>query len=497
VKRGKEQHMAQYDLIIIGGGPAGYISAERAGARGKRVLLIERNQIGGVCLNEGCIPTKTLLYSSKLYQQAQNSQAFGVATDGVRYDLGAAMTHKTKTIAALQKGVLSQMKHHGVEVRTGSATLLGPGRVEVDGEELSTEHVLLATGGRAITPPIPGSESNPAVLTSREVLQLDTLPKRLVIVGGGYIGMEFASYFAAVGTQVTVVEMTPEIIPMLESSLAQALRKQISGVEYKLGHRVTEITRASSAAGPVSVTVAPAAGSADDNGSSTSEAIEADLVLLAAGRAPNVEGAGFEAAGLDYDRSGVTVDEYMQTNLPGVYAAGDVTGKILLAHAAYRMGEVAVSHMFRNDAPRTGSSNSASTRNAGSAAAGRAVWPNRMRYHAIPWVVFTAPEVAGCGLNPTEASHQGYDTISETLPLQVSGRYLAEHPREKGTVTIVAENGTGRLLGVQMLGSGVGEIIHSAAAMIEQELRIEDIREIVFPHPTVSEALRDAAWAIQ
>lgn len=475
--------MADYDLIIIGGGPAGYISAERAGALGKRVLLVEQAQIGGVCLNEGCIPTKTLLYSSKLYHQAQNSQTFGVTTTGVQYDLAAAMAHKAKTIKALQKGILSQMKQHGVEVRTATAVLRGPGRVAVDGEELSSNHVLLASGGRAIKPPIPGTDGHPKVLTSREILEITELPRRLVVVGGGYIGMEFASYFAAVGTAVTVVEMTDEIIPMLEPATAQALRKQISGVEYKLGHRVTEVSPGTAKSGAVQVSVASTTGA--------TETIETDLVLLAAGRAPNVEGAGFDEAGLNYDRSGVTVDEYMQTNLPGVYAAGDVTGKVLLAHAAYRMGEVAVAHMFRNDRAPEGSSAAAP-----GVAAGRALWPNRMRYHAIPWVVFTAPEVAGCGLNPTEAAEQGYDAVSETLPLQVSGRYLAEHPRERGTVTIVADKATRRLLGVQMLGSGVGEIIHSAAAMIEQELRIEDIREIVFPHPTVSEALRDAAWAL-
>ncbi|MEX2442658.1 MAG: dihydrolipoyl dehydrogenase [Alkalispirochaeta sp.] len=485
--------MAHYDLIIIGGGPAGYISAERAGARGKKVLLVEHGQIGGVCLNEGCVPTKTLLYSSKLYHQARNSQTFGVTANGVQYDLIAAMAHKAKTIKALQKGILAQLKHHSVEIRNATASFLGPGRVTVDGEEHSSEYVLLATGSRAIRPPIPGTKDHPAVLTSSEALELSKLPNRLVIVGGGYIGMEFASFFAAVGTKVTVVEMTDEIIPMLEPTVAEALRKQIPDVEYKLGHRVTEVSGGADRSGTVQVAVTPADRSGGDSSTVT---IDTDLVLLAAGRAPNVEGAGFDAAGLDYDRSGVTVDEYMQTNLPGVYAAGDVTGKILLAHAAYRMGEVAVAHMFREDATAT-AAGSPSPATGAAAAAGRSIWPNRMRYHAIPWVVFTSPEVAGCGFNPTEAADAGYDAISETLPLQVSGRYLAEHPRERGTVTIVADRATRRLLGVQMLGSGVGEIIHSASAMIEQELRIEDIREVVFPHPTVSEALRDAAWAIQ
>jgi len=292
------------------------------------------------------------------------------------------MAHKAKTIKTLQKGILGQMKHHAVEVRTGHAVLQGPGRVSLDGKEISTEKILIATGGRAITPPIPGAENNPAVVGSREVLQLEKLPKRLVIVGGGYIGMEFASYFAAVGTAVTVVEMTPEIIPMLETATAQSLRKQVPGVEYRLSSRVTRIAAASG--GGAVVTIEPTGGTTgagDTPGASkpgTPEEIEGDLVLLSAGRAPNVEGSGFAEAGLDFDRSGVKVDEFMRTNLPGVYAAGDVTGRMLLAHAAYRMGEVAVAHMF--GAPASPA--------------------QRMRYHAIPWVVFTMPEVAGCGLNP-------------------------------------------------------------------------------------------------
>lgn len=464
-----------YDLIIIGGGPAGYISAERAGARGKRVLLVERAAIGGVCLNEGCIPTKTLLYSAKLYHLARDSARFGVQVGDVRYDLSAAMAHKARTITALQKGIMAQMKHHQVEFRRGEARLLGPGRVAVDGDELSSSFVLLANGGRAVLPPIPGAAESDRVLTSREILDIETMPERLVVVGGGYIGMEFAAYFAALGCRVSVVEMTDEIIPMLEPQLAQALRKQLPGVDYRLGTRVSAI-RDPGADGDLAVAL--------ENGDGTPEELSADLVLLAAGRAPNLEGAGFEQAGLDYNPSGVAVDEYLQTNLPGVYAAGDITGNMLLAHAAYRMGEVAVDHMFRAES-------------GAAPAAGRQSWPNRLRLHAIPWVVFTMPEVAGCGLNARDAAENGLDAVSTTLPLQVSGRYLAEHPRERGTVTMVAERGSGRLLGVQMLGTGVGEIIHSAAVMIEQELRVSDIREIVFPHPTVSEALRDAAWALE
>lgn len=463
--------MQQYDLIIIGGGPAGYLSAERAGARGKRVLLVEREEIGGVCLNRGCVPTKTLLHGAKLHRELSHAETFGLTVSGATYDLTRAMEHKQKTVTTLQKGIMAQMKRHGVEVRSGTARLLGSGRVAIAEEELTTKNVLLANGARPARPPIPGIENNPNVLTSREILEIEKLPETLTIIGGGYIGMEFATYFASFGVAVTVVEMTDEIIPTVEKGIATALRRELPAMEILTGHRVTSVDGAD-----VSV-----------EGPDGSRRIESEIVLLSTGRVPNVEGNGFEEAGLDFDRRGVRVDEYMQTNLPAVYAAGDVTGRILLAHAAYRMGEVAVAHMFRRD----------SGDSAGADATGRGRWPNRMRYDAIPWVVFTSPEVAGCGLGEDEARERGIDPRVLSLPLKVSGRYLAEHPRERGTVTLIADARDGRILGVRLYGSGVGEIIHSAAIMIEQELRVSDIKEIVFPHPTVSEALRDAVWEFQ
>ncbi len=456
--------MDMYDLIIIGGGPAGYLSAERAGALGKRVLVIEREEIGGACLNRGCIPTKTLLHGAKLYREISEAKRFGLSVEGRSYDLSSAMEHKQQTVGTLQKGILGQFKRHGVTFLEGDARLLGPGRVAVGDTEYKSTYVLIATGARPARPPIPGLEGNPSVLTSREILNITEMPTALTVIGGGYIGMEFATYFASFGVAVTVVEMAPEIIPTVETKIAASLRKELPPMEIFTSHRVLSVEGST-------VTV---------EGESGTRQISGDLVLLATGRTPNTEGNGFEEAGLDFDRSGIRVDDYMQTNLPGVYAAGDVTGKILLAHAAYRMGEVAVSHMFRS----------------GDDTAGRGVWPNRMRYDAIPWVVFTSPEIAGCGLDEEEARKRGLETDTVSLPLKVSGRYLAEHPRERGSASVTIDKSTGRVLGVRLYGSGVGEIIHSAAIMIEQELRVEDIKEIVFPHPTVGEAVRDTIWAI-
>ncbi|SIQ21224.1 dihydrolipoamide dehydrogenase [Alkalispirochaeta americana] len=470
--------MKHYDLIVLGGGPAGYIAAERAAALGKTVLLAEKKAIGGTCLNEGCIPTKSLLYGAKIYTQARNSASLGVTARDVTFDLAVAMKHKASVIATLQKGILGQLKRLGVDLRTGQGTFLRPGLVSIEGEEIGGTFILLAQGSSSARPPIPGSRDNPRVVTSREILEIQKQPERLAVIGGGYIGMEFAAFFASIGTDVTVIEMMPEIIPSLEPEMARNLRKHLPEISFRTGYRVDRIQDETIHISPV----------ADDRSGPAAEpeTIQADLILLSTGRVSRAVEEGLGSAGVALHQGCVVVDEYLQTNLPGVYAAGDITGKMLLAHAAYRMGEVAVSHMFRED----------SLSKEATSAAGRQNWPNRMRFDTIPWVVFTSPEVAGCGLTAREAEARGYQTRTVTLPLMVSGRYVAEHPREKGTVTVVVNAGDRRLLGVQMLGSGTSEIIHSAAAMIETGWTVENLRKIVFPHPTVSEALRDALWAV-
>lgn len=453
-----------YDLIVLGGGPGGYVAAERAGALGKSVLLIEKEAIGGVCLNRGCIPTKTLLYAAKQYAFLKNASTFGITVEGRGFDLSGAMGHKNRVISQLQKGVSSMLKKHGVTVISGEATLESPGVVSVGSQRYEGSYVLIATGSRPTLPPIPGLEDS-GVMTSREALELERVPESIAIIGGGYIGMEFASLFSALGVKVTVIELMPEIIPFLDPALAERLRRSIGGVEYLLETRVTALSKGS-------LQLRAADG--------TESVLEAEKILLSAGRTPNADGAGLAAAGVSIDRRGVVVDEYMQTNLPGVYACGDVTGRALLAHTASRMGEVAVDHMFNASGPR-----------------GRGTHRNRMRYEAVPWVVFTSPEVAGCGLSPQEAQNRGFETRTAQVPMSLSGRYLAEHPGERGVAVVTVEGKTHRLLGVQLLGSGVSELIHSVAVMVEQELRVEDIRETIFPHPTQSEVIRDALWAIE
>ncbi len=349
--------------------------------------------------------------------------------------------------------------------------MITPGTGQTDGARTYTaRNIIIATGSSSALPPIPGIDGD-RVVTSTELLEITELPKRLVIVGGGYIGMEFASFFSAVGTEVTVVEMMDEIVPVLDPDFAALLRKSIRNVRYELGAKVESIdgrvvrfSRKPNADGKGS----EAAGGGD------SESVEGDLVLVSVGRRPNVGGLGLAELGLDISRTGIIVNEYQETNLPGVYAIGDVTGKSLLAHSASRMGEVAVDKMFGRREGRTAS--------------------ERMNYAAVPWVVFTSPEVAGCGLTEKQATESGIRVKTATLSMKASGRYLAEHPDERGICKVVVAAEDGRILGVQMLGTGSGELIFGAAMMIHENRRVRDVRRIVFPHPTVSEVMRETMW---
>ena len=464
--------MSDFDLAVVGGGPGGYVAAERAAARGLKTVLVERDQLGGVCLNTGCIPTKTLIHSAKLLQQARDSAAYGVMVREARYDLGAAMAWKGTVTERLRAGVAGQMARHGVTVETGTARLTGRGRLAVDQRELGARHIIIATGSSAARPPIPGADL-PHVVDSSGALQLQGLPSRVVIVGGGYIGMEFASYFHAVGVDVVVVEMLEEILAGVDGDIVRQLKSALPGVTWHLGTRVTEITAAG-------VTIGTAAGERQE---------PADLVLLATGRVPNTERLGLEAVGALFNRRGITVDEFMRTNVAGLHAVGDVTGRSLLAHAASRMGEVAAD-----------------------AIAGQRPGTNRMRYHAVPWVVYTLPEIAGVGVTEETVRAAGRRVRVARLPLAANGRFLAEHlapggtrgatgasghPTPRGLVKVIVDADSHVLLGVHMIGTPASEIIFGAATMIEAELCVEELREIVFPHPTVSEALRDVLWEVQ
>ena len=447
----------KYDFAVIGAGPAGYVAAKKAAGSGLKTLLVEKSKLGGVCLNEGCVPSKTLLQAAKTYHHAKHGSIFGVEVEGLSFDFPKAHAHKNNVMDKMRNGIAGLMKKHKVDVVEGEATLLPGLAISINGETHEADNVLLCTGSSPSVPPIPGIDSG-QVVDSTGILNRETLPDHLIVVGGGVIGCEFACMYASVDVPVTVLEAMPEICPNLDAEVAATLREELTkkGVNFKLDTKVESIDEKS-------VSFANADGS---------DSLDGDLVLVATGRTPNTKGLGLEELGLDIDpRGGVRVDDRGATNVPGLWAAGDVTGQAWLAHAASRMAEVVVHNMT-----------------------GR---PDRMRYDKMPAVVYTSPEVAVVGLTKEEAEARGLKVKTGRIPMAINARYLAENPDESGLCKVVLEAETNRLLGVHMVGGACSEMIFGATAMLETELREEEIEEIVFPHPTTSEIMKDVFMAVR
>jgi dihydrolipoamide dehydrogenase len=455
-----------YDTIIIGGGPAGYLAAERLGHEKKKVLLIEEKQLGGTCLNSGCIPTKTLLNSAKQFVHAREAHKFGVKVENVSFDWTAIQKRKTEVVAKLRGGIESQMKRFGVDLVNGKGEIIAPSSGDIPAKVKSisndgkvTEHegrtLLICTGSAPALPPIPGA-NNPLVLDSTALLEVDKVPKRLAIIGGGVIGVEFAGLFSALGSQVTVIEMTDEIVPFMDKEQAPILRRAMKEVDFKLGCKVEKIDGA-----VVHYTI-----------KDSLKSVEADLILMAVGRRPVLNTWGT----LDASHKGIAVDDRMRTNIPRVWAAGDVTGKSLLAHSAYRMAEIAVVDILSALDNRPHS--------------------QRMRYSAIPWALYGITEAAGVGLTEQEAAAKGIAIQKASLPMTVSGRFTAENAAgTTGAVKVIAAER--RIVGIHAVGPYAPEFIWGGAALIEQEFRIDDVKELIFPHPTIIELIRDVIWEIQ
>lgn len=451
-----------YDVVIIGGGPGGYIAAERLAHAGKKVILAEAVSPGGTCLNVGCIPTKSLINSAKLYLHALESAPFGVQAENVSYDWTQMQTWKAQTVSTLVSGVTQMLKKGKVDLRKQWAKLLAPGKVQVGDEIITTEHVIIATGSVPVMPPIAGCKDNPIVVDSTGLLAIEKVPERLVIIGGGVIGVEFASVFSALGSQVHVVEMAAEILPFMDKELAALTRKGMKNVKFHINCKVEAVENDTVVY--LETDGKPAR-------------LSADTILMAVGRRPAIEGWGAQECGLEMERHGIKVDDTMRTNLPNVWAVGDVTGKSLLAHAAYRMGEIAAAHIIDTVAAKK---------------AGQVLRP-----HCIPWAVYGMPESAGVGLTEAQAKAQGKEVVTVTVPLVLSGRFVAEQGvKAPGSVKIIADKHSKVVLGIHMVGPYAPETIWGAATCLEQELRVEDLRQLIFPHPTVSEGIREAAWAL-
>lgn len=438
-----------YNLAIIGSGPAGYVAAERAGAAGLKVVLFEKKELGGVCLNEGCIPTKTLLYSAKLLDHAKTSDKYGVNVEQATIDYAKVMARKEKVKKKLVGAIKVAMRNAGVEVVNAEAQLLGGSDgnfvIEAGGEQYQSEKLLLCTGSETFLPKIDWLEPvKDKIITSREALELDSIPDNLAIVGGGVIGMEFASLFSSLGSKVCVYELQPEILGVIDSEIAAMLRNAYAakGVKFYLG--------------------------GDPEG--LEPVLSADKILLCVGRRASTGNLDIAKIGLDTTpRGAVETDSHMQTKVKGVYAAGDITGQYLLAHCASREGEVAVAHILGQE--------------------------DSMSYRAVPSVVYTSPEVACTGLSEAQARTAGTDVAVRALPMAYSGRFTAENERGNGLCKIVYAKDSGVVSGVQMIGGPCSEIISSCCIAIEKGMTVTELQKIIFPHPSVSEIIRETSWS--
>ena len=449
-----------YNLIIIGGGPAGYVAAERAGHKGLSVILFEKNAMGGVCLNEGCIPTKTMLYSAKTYENALHGDKYGVYGDNIRFDYGKIVARKNKIVRKLVAGVNAKMKQHQVTVVTGEAMIQGRTKdgieVTCGGESFLGENLLICTGSEAFVPPIPGlSEAGEIILTNREILQLKEQPASLVIIGGGVIGMEFASLYNSLGTKVTVIEMLPEILGNNDVEISAMLRDVYTkkGIEFNMEAKVVKVE----------------GNKVIFEKDGKTESVEGDKILVSVGRRAITKGFGLENLSVELNRGGIQVDEKMRTNVPNVFAAGDVTGFSLLAHTASREGEVVVNNLTGRE--------------------------DKMRYDSIPGVVYTNPEVAGVGETEESATARGIAYKVAKLPMAFAGRFVAENEGGNGLCKVLVGEKFGEVIGVHMLGNPCSEIIYGACMAIEQEMTLTEMQEVVFPHPTVSEIFKETIFA--
>ncbi|MCQ2346186.1 MAG: dihydrolipoyl dehydrogenase [Paludibacteraceae bacterium] len=440
-----------YNLAILGGGPAGYTAAEKASKAGMEVVIFEQTALGGTCLNVGCIPTKTLLYSAKQYYNATHADKYGVKAENVSFDYAKIAQRKQKIVRKLVAGIKQKLNNEHCTVITGQASVVSRTDEKVvmtcNGEQYEAENLLICTGSTNFVPPIPGVKDNAAVWDSTAALAATELPQSMIIVGGGVIGMEFATLYHELGVHVTVIEAMPKILPNLDQDIVGILREKYE----KAGIKILTSTKVMSLEGN-KVTAQPEEGDAIT--------LEAEHILISVGRRANL--AGLEAlTDLEINR-GIVVDDFMKTNLSNVYAAGDVTNKIMLAHVASRQAEVAVDRMLKQ------------------------IPVQRIAYNAIPSVVYTNPEIASVGI-----TEDVMDCEVRKIPMTFSGRFVAENEGETGMCKMLIDKKTQSVMGVHMIGNPCSEFIAAASFAVRMGYTVPEFQQVVFPHPTVSEILKE------
>lgn len=445
----------KYQVIIIGGGPAGYTAAEAAGKAGLSVLLFEKQNLGGVCLNEGCIPTKTLLYSAKTYDGAKHASKYAVTVSEASFDLSKIIARKSKVVRKLVLGVKSKLTSNNVTIINGEATILDKNKICCGEEIYECDNLILCTGSETFIPPISGIDTV-SYWTHREALDNKELPASLAIVGGGVIGMEFASFFNSLGVKVTVIEMMDEILGGMDKELSALLRADYAkrGITFLLSTKVVSLAQSEEGV-LVSYENADGAGN-----------VTAEKLLMSVGRRPVTKGFGLENLNLQRtERGSILVNGQMESSLPGVYVCGDLTGFSLLAHTAVREAEVAVHAILGKT--------------------------DTMSYCAIPGVVYTNPEIAGVGQTEESLIAKGIAYRAVKLPMAYSGRFVAENEGVNGVCKVLLGDDD-TILGAHVLGNPASEIITLAGMAIEMKLKAAEWKKIVFPHPTVAEIFREA-----
>jgi len=446
--------MKSYDIIVLGGGPGGYVSAIKAAQLDLKVALLEKEVVGGICLNHGCIPTKTLLKNAKVYKTVKHALDYGVVVDGnIAFDWNLMLKRKKIVVKKLTMGVAGLLKKNGVEIISGIGKVLSAGQVEVNGEILETKHLVLATGASPIIPPILGLKEafeQKIAVTSRELLQIENVPKTLAIIGGGVIGVEFATIFSSLGSKVTIIEKLDGILPMMDDDVRTAytkiLRKDgieiFTDAELKAvnGNEVTYIL------------------------DGKESKVVADTILVSVGMRPNSE--GLEALNLKMNESAIETNEYMQTSTPNVYAIGDVNGKYMLAHVASAEGLVATQHI--------------------------AGMPASMRYDRIPNAVYGSPEIATIGLTEKEVIEKKLAYKVSTFPLMASGKAMADNEKD-GFIKLIVSEKYKEILGAHIFSYNASDLIAELGVTMELEGTAYEIAHTIHPHPTLSEIVMEAA----
>jgi dihydrolipoamide dehydrogenase len=443
------------DIVIIGGGPAGYVAAIHAAHLGANVAVVEKDKLGGTCLNRGCIPTKALARSAEVLLEARAADHFGIVADNIRIDFPGIMTHKSESVSQLVSGVEQLMKSNKIRVCRGEGRILSPHLVKVNDEEIATRKVIIATGSESTPLPIPGGDL-PGVLTTDDILELTELPETLVVIGGSHVGVEFAGIFNALGTKVTIVKRRPLRLEPADQEIgrrfAQTLPRQ--GIEVKIGAAVKAIEKKGAVLRVIWDTPEGEQG------------VEGQMVLMATGRAPYTDGLNLSELGIQTDRGAIKVNEYLETNIKDVYAVGDVLGKIMLAHVASYEGEIAVEN-----------------------ALGRS---HQADYRAVPTCIFCHPEIAGVGITEEEAKNGRIPHKVSKFPFAACGRAVAMG-ETVGLVKMICRAGDGVVLGMHIMGPHASDLIAEGALAIRLGLTAEDIVRTIHAHPTLPEAVRETA----